>query len=180
MAATDLAEQATLAKDLGAVRSELRVLQSQATAIQALQDAQARSLARGPPLPILDRDDLEAGEAHEAPSCSPSECLSGPEVKDKTGNPSESLSGTEEKTYQVDLTYVVPTALRGKHGNTLGRIHTIDPVDTSRTLCGWYYERFNCSSAHIFSTTPFPSENVAIEGAVKCSTCTRCEEQRSL
>jgi hypothetical protein len=78
----------------------------------------------------------------------------------------------------IDLRHVI-TAYHGKHGSTLGKIHTIHPVKTFRTFCGWHYGRFN-SETHIFSPTPFPSENAAIEGASKCSSCTRGEKQRSL
>ena len=79
-----------------------------------------------------------------------------------------------------DLLYIVPRPLHGKHGKALGKIHTVDPTDISRSLCGWRFTKFADNEGHIFSTTPHPSENVAIEGALRCSTCSRCEEQLSL
>ena len=79
-----------------------------------------------------------------------------------------------------DLLYIVPRPLHGKHGKALGKIHTVDPTDISRSLCGWRFTKFADNEGHIFSTTPHPSENVAIEGALRCSSCSRCEEQLSL
>jgi hypothetical protein len=30
----------------------------------------------------------------------------------------------------IDLMYVIPASMHGKHGSALGKIHTIDPVET--------------------------------------------------
>jgi hypothetical protein len=194
MAATDLAEQATLAKDINAVRAELRMLQNATADSRSVQNPPVQRTAGGHPLPIMDTDDLEADEQDNGnPIMDALQSWSArPDLIKETLDPSEtskalarqkqsrSTSSTGPDTSpDSDLMYVIPASMHGKHGSALGKIHTIDPVETSRTLCGWYYERFN-NETHIFSTTPFPSENVAIEGASKCSSCTRCEEQRSL
>jgi hypothetical protein len=193
-AATDLAEQATLAKDINAVRAELRMLQSATADSRSVQNPPAQRTAGGHPLPILDKVDLEAGEQDNGnPVMDALQSWSAwPGFIKETLDPSvtaAALGRLEQSTStsssgpdtlpDTDLMYVIPASIHGKHGSALGKIHTIDPIEVSRTLCGWYYERFN-SATHIFSTTPFPSENVAIEGASKCSSCTRCEEQRSL
>ena len=193
-AATDLAEQATLAKNMSAVRAELRMLQNATAGPRPVQDPPAQRTAGGHPLPILDKTDLGTDEQDEdstvkdalqawtawpgfiKETLDPVATAAAITRRSEAAAASTSSPAVEPDT---DLMYVVPSSVHGKHGSTLGKIHTIDPSDLSRTLCGWYYERFN-SSTHIFSTTPFPSENVAIEGALRCSSCTRCEEQRSL
>ena len=169
-------------------------LQNATADSRSVQNPPVQRTAGGHPLPIMDKDDLEAGEQDNGnPIMDALQSWSAwPDFIKETLDPSEtskalarqkqsrSTSSTGPDTSpDIDLMYVIPASMHGKHGSALGKIHTIDPVETSRTLCGWYYERFN-SETHIFSTTPFPSENVAIEGASKCSSCTRCEEQRSL
>ena len=79
----------------------------------------------------------------------------------------------------TDPKYVLLISVHDNRGNTAGEIHSIDPSNRSPTLCGRYYRGFN-GSTRILSSCPFPSENVAIEGALRCSSCTRCEEQCSL
>ena len=95
-------------------------------------------------------------------------------------NTSSASHAPEEIDPVPDLMYIVPRPLHGKHGKALGKIHTVDPSNISRSLCGWRFTSFADSEGHIFSTTPYPSENVAIEGALRCYTCSRGEEQLSL
>ena len=185
-AATDLAEQATLAKSMSAARAELQMLQNATAGPRPVLDPPPERTAGGHPLPILDKADLEENmkddddEPPRDPPLSPADgALDTDAASDAEHSGDTTGASSTDATAPADLTYVVPAAVHGKHGGTLGRIHTIDPFDGSRTLCGWWYERFN-SSTHIFSTTPFPSENVAIEGALRCSSCVRFEEQRSL
>ncbi len=155
------------------------MLQSATADSRSVQNPPIQRTAGGHPLPIMDKDDLEAGEQDNGnPIMDALQSWSAwPDFIKETLDPSEtskalarqkqsrSTSSTGPDTSpDIDLMYGIPALMHGKHGSALGKIHTIDPVETSRTLCGWYYERFN-SETHIFSTTPFPSNYVAIKGA---------------
>ena len=100
------------------------------------------------------------------------------------GRPDRTTSAASHAPEEIDpvpdLMYIVPRPLHGKHGKALGKIHTVDPSNLSRSLCGWMFTSFADSDGHIFATTPYPSENMAIEDALRCSVCSRCEEQLSL
>ena len=99
-------------------------------------------------------------------------------AKGRNGQSTSEASYAPEATpVPEDFTYVVPRPLHGKHGSMLGKIHTIDPRSTGRTLCGWRYTNHFDNEGHIFSGTPYPFANPCMQGAVRCSTCTRCEEQ---
>ena len=63
---TDLAEQATLAKNMSAVRAELRMLQNAAAGPRPVLDPPPERTAGGHPLPILDETDLDAGTQESA------------------------------------------------------------------------------------------------------------------
>ena len=177
MAATDLAEQALLARDMGAVRTELKALQNQTAALKNLS---AGSIANPTQslLPILDVADLEDRNSSTSGQHIPSAASSA--AAGCASNPSRASFALEEQSPEVDLTYIVPRPLYGKHAGSMGKIHTIDPRDPGKSLCGWRFGEFSNSEGHIFSSTPFASENSLIEGASKCLPCTRCEEQLSL
>ena len=76
------------------------------------------------------------------------------------------------------LSYVDCTTQHGRDGNTLGKVHTINPFWQTKTLCGW---RFTETLDHIITDCPFPSEGGLVPlGALRCSTCVKREEQNYL
>ena len=134
------------------------MLQSATADSRSVQNPPIQRTAGGHPLPIMDKDDLEAGEQDNGnPIMDALQSWSAwPDFIKETLDPSEtskalarqeqsrSTSSTGPDTSpDIDLMYGIPALMHGKHGSALGKIHTIDPVGTSRTLCGWYYERFN-------------------------------------
>ncbi len=179
LAATDLAEQAWLARDMGAIRAELNALHSRASALRGLTETGAKASPHRTLLFLLNSDEIEHNP--DSHLCSPLPSSEAAAASHGLSSSTPGAASAPEGDDPVrDLIYIEPRPLHGKHGKALGKIHTVDPTDISRSLCGWRFTKFADNEGHIFSTTPHPSENVAIEGALRCSTCSRCEEQLSL
>ena len=104
-AATDLAEQAWLAKDMGTVRAELRLLQNQAASLKELLENNKASSPGGALLPLLDIEDIEDLEGGV---CSNSSLTS------------EAAPASEDLNVTVNLAYIVSRPLHGKHGSSVG------------------------------------------------------------
>ena len=95
-----------------------------------------------------------------------------------SGNTAEVAPTSAENEDGPLLSYVVCTTQHGRDGNTLGRVHTINPVRPEKTMCGW---RFTETVDHIISECPFPSEGGLVpSGARRCTTCVKREEQTFL
>ena len=113
-----------------------------------------------PVLNVEDIDDLQ--ESHD-------------QASEKSAEVAPTSAGNDEGP---QLSYVLCTAQHGRDGNTLGRVHTINPGWPEKTICGW---RFTETIDHIISDCPFPSEGGLVPlGALRCSTCAKREEQNFL
>jgi hypothetical protein len=120
MAATDLAEQATRATDINAVRAELRMLQNATADSRSVQNPPVKRTAGGHPLPIMDKDDLEAGEQDKATQswtpCSPGQ-----------------LGRTSSRKHSIRVKPRKPSPATSKRGLPAPRAQTPRQTSTSCT-----------------------------------------------
>ena len=161
IAATDLAEQAWLAKDLGTVRAELRALQHKASDLRTMLTDTQLQVTAAAPLPQLELEDIEEI------------CPEGPEDYQTQLEAASAQSTPPEQQIEKTLKYILCN-------NFLGRVHTLDPTWPTRTLCGW---RYSMKDGHEITDSPFG--NIIINKhsehiSPRCGTCVKREEERFL